>query len=118
VTHVKNLNTQEFGKAKVSLVMCRLETGRTHQIRVHLESLGNPLLGDPVYKKKSPADAAQLVFSRPGQALHATVLGIKHPSTKEDILWQAPIPQDMHDLGIRLGMTEKDLHPVWDELDD
>ena len=118
VTHVRNLNTQEFGKTKISLVMCRLETGRTHQIRVHLESLGNPLVGDPVYKKKSPADAAQLAFSRPGQALHATVLGIKHPSTKEDILWQAPIPQDMHDLGIRLGMTEKDLHPVWDELDD
>jgi hypothetical protein len=50
--------------------------------------------------------------------LHATVLGIKHPSTKEDILWQAPISEDMLDLGLRLGMTDKDLHPVWDESDD
>ena len=117
VTHVQLLQTGAFGKAKVSLVACRLETGRTHQIRVHLESLGNALLGDPVYKKKNPADASQLEFSRGGQALHAAVLGIKHPKTKAELLWQAPMPKDMKELALRLGIPSEELWPDWDSLD-
>jgi 23S rRNA pseudouridine1911/1915/1917 synthase len=82
-----------------------------------LESLGNALLGDPVYKKKNPADASQLEFSRGGQALHAAVLGIKHPKTKEELLWQAPMPDDMKDLALRLDIPAEALWPDWDSLD-
>ena len=117
VTHVELLEMGAFNKAKVSLVACRLETGRTHQIRVHLESLGNGLVGDPVYKKKNPADASILEFSRGGQALHAAVLGIKHPKTKEELLWQAPMPEDMKELALRLNVPEGALWPDWESLD-
>lgn len=117
VTHVHPLGMVEFGGAKISLIACRLETGRTHQIRVHLESLGNPLLGDPVYKKRLPVDAHQLEFTRPGQALHAAVLGIKHPKTGESMIWTAHLPKDMEDLGLALGFAKDQLWPDWDALD-
>ena len=117
VTHVQSLGTVAFGGSKVSLVACRLETGRTHQIRVHLESLGNPLLGDPVYKKRLPADADKIPFSRPGQALHAALLGINHPKTGEPMLWEARLPKDMEDLGLALGFSKEQLWPDWDTLD-
>jgi 23S rRNA pseudouridine1911/1915/1917 synthase len=117
VTHVHLLETVEFQKTKISLVMCRLETGRTHQIRVHLESLGNPLVGDPVYKKKLPGDAVGLSFARQGQALHAAVLGIDHPKTKEPMLWKAPLPLDMQQLGEDLGFSASCLWPDWESFD-
>ena len=117
VTHVHHLETVDFQKTKISLVVCRLETGRTHQIRVHLESLGNPLVGDPVYKKKLPADAAALSFARPGQALHAAVLGIEHPRTKETMIWKAPLPSDMQQLGEGLGFSTSCLWPNWESFD-
>lgn len=117
VTHIQSLGVVEFGGAKVSLVACRLETGRTHQIRVHLESLGNPLLGDPVYKKRLPADAGNLQFLRPGQALHAALLGIKHPKTGLEMLWTAQLPKDMEELGVALGFSKDQLWPDWDALD-
>ncbi|MFM9155174.1 MAG: RluA family pseudouridine synthase [Polynucleobacter victoriensis] len=117
VTHVHQLETVDFQKTKISLVMCRLETGRTHQIRVHLESLGNPLVGDPVYKKKLPTDASSLSFERPGQALHAAVLGIEHPRTKESIIWKAPLPSDMQQLGENLGFSASCLCPNWESFD-
>jgi 23S rRNA pseudouridine1911/1915/1917 synthase len=117
VTHVHHLETVDFQKTKISLVVCRLETGRTHQIRVHLESLGNPLVGDPVYKKKLPADAAALSFARPGQALHAAVLGIEHPRTKETMIWKAPLPSDMQQLGEGLGFSASCLWPNWESFD-
>jgi 23S rRNA pseudouridine1911/1915/1917 synthase len=117
VTHVHHLETVDFKKSKISLVMCRLETGRTHQIRVHLESLGNPLVGDPVYKKKLPSDGATLSFDRAGQALHAAVLGIEHPRTKQAMLWTASLPEDMQHLGERLGFSKTNLWPNWELWD-
>jgi 23S rRNA pseudouridine1911/1915/1917 synthase len=82
-------------------VTCRLETGRTPQIRVHLASKGTPCLGDPVYGSGAPAapvkaaiEAARL--SR--QALHAAVLGFRHPITGEAVRCESPLPPDMADL--------------------
>ena len=86
----------------VSLVECRLETGRTHQIRVHLAYLGHGLVGDPVYggRRKiktsalsQPSNDAIMQFSR--QALHARVLGFVHPVTSEHLRFEAPLPFDM-----------------------
>ena len=88
-----------------ALVECRLETGRTHQVRVHMASLGHPLLGDPVYgraggRHRSRLDA--LGFRR--QALHAAVLGFEHPITRRTIALQSTIPDDMQRLfsGLRV----------------
>jgi 23S rRNA pseudouridine1911/1915/1917 synthase len=76
---------ERFGDA--TLLRCRLETGRTHQIRVHLASLGHPLVGDPAYGKK-----AGMVFGR--QALHAFRLGLVHPLRREEMSWESPTPAD------------------------
>lgn len=75
--------------AACTLLRCRLETGRTHQIRVHMQSIGHPLVGDPVYsgKNKKP------VFPR--QALHAFRLSLLHPETQKTMHWQAEVPQDL-----------------------
>ena len=86
-----------------SLVECRLETGRTHQIRVHLTHLGHPLIGDPSYgrarqapRPKTPAEAVAFAaaanFSR--QALHAYVLGFQHPSLHKTMRFESPWPSD------------------------
>lgn len=82
-----------------SLLRCRLETGRTHQIRVHLHSIGHPLMGDPVYRlnnrnTKLPAEALDF----PRQALHAARLALVHPQTGETLAWQAPVPPDIAQL--------------------
>ncbi len=90
-----------------SLVECRLETGRTHQIRVHLTHLGHPLIGDPSYgrarqapRAKTPAEtvafAAAANFSR--QALHAYVLGFQHPSLHKTMRFESPWPADFAEL--------------------
>lgn len=81
-----------------SLVECRLETGRTHQIRVHMKSIGHPLLGDPLYGPKKNPYAIQ------GQALHAMVLGFVHPRSGKYMEFQAAYPEDFLKLlnGLRL----------------
>ncbi len=87
-----------------ALVECRLETGRTHQIRVHMAHIGHGLIGDPTYggrRKLSPkavgdGAAAAAAFSR--QALHAASLGFVHPVTEEVLSFDAPLPEDMADL--------------------
>ena len=82
VTHYRVL--QRF--AKYTYMECELETGRTHQIRVHMASIGHPLLGDEVYSNvKSP-------YKLEGQTLHAQVLGFRHPTTGEYIEVSAPLP--------------------------
>jgi len=83
VTHYRVL--QRF--RRFTFVECQLETGRTHQIRVHMASIGHPLLGDQVYgPAKVPFSGLQ------GQTLHAGVLGIIHPSTGEYMEFTAPLP--------------------------
>jgi 23S rRNA pseudouridine1911/1915/1917 synthase len=82
-----------------SLVECSLETGRTHQIRVHLASIGHPVIGDPVYLGRGAAralPAAARGFTR--QALHATRLALVHPVTGETMAWESPLPTDMQTL--------------------
>jgi 23S rRNA pseudouridine1911/1915/1917 synthase len=90
------------GKPIASLLACQLETGRTHQIRVHLAHIGHPLLGDSVYgphfKTKAnalgpPAQAALAALGR--QALHAYLLTIEHPATGEILSWEAGLPEDL-----------------------
>ncbi|GAE33878.1 RluA family pseudouridine synthase [Halalkalibacter akibai] len=73
-------------------VQCELETGRTHQIRVHMKYIGYPLVGDPKYGPKKNS------FDIEGQALHAAVLGFIHPRTKEELTFEVPNPTDLEDL--------------------
>lgn len=89
----------------VSLLECKLATGRTHQIRVHLAHLGHPLVGDPVYLKRLPAAAKALpvalraeLLDFPRQALHAFRLGFEHPRTGEHLSFETPPPADMQEL--------------------
>ena len=100
VTHYKVL---ERLNAKAALVECRLETGRTHQVRVHMASIGHALLGDPVYGRSPSALRALLTridFHR--QALHAAVLGFVHPATGENLRFTAKLPADLEELLVEL----------------
>ena len=83
VTHYRVL--ERFGN--YTYIECQLETGRTHQIRVHMSSIGHPILGDTVYGPAKPA------FKLEGQTLHAKVLGIVHPTTGEYMEFDAPLPE-------------------------
>ena len=92
-----------------ALVECWLETGRTHQIRVHMAHAGHGLIGDPVYggrRKLSPKaispDALERVKTFPRQALHAAVLGFKHPGSHQSLRFEAPVPPDMDQLIVSL----------------
>ena len=82
-----------------AMVECRLETGRTHQVRVHMASIGHPLLGDPVYARgrAGPRELLdRLGFTR--QALHAAYLGFIHPVTGDKLGFESPLPADMQEL--------------------
>jgi 23S rRNA pseudouridine1911/1915/1917 synthase len=98
VTHYERLATGKLDGRAVSLVRCRLETGRTHQIRVHLQSLGFALVGDQLYGKPHLAP----VFPR--QALHAYRLGLTHPASDEDMAWESALPDDIAGLLARAGI--------------
>jgi len=95
-----------------SMLSCRLETGRTHQIRVHLAHSGHPIIGDPVYLKRRPAAAkllpaavADLALDFPRQALHAEILGFSHPISGEPLHFQTAPPADFTALSATLGLT-------------
>jgi len=90
-THVEVLERHGI----VTLLSCRLETGRTHQIRVHLAAIGHPLVGDPVYGGGRSAKLPGVLRAFPRQALHAWRLGFAHPVTREDLAFEAPVPDDM-----------------------
>lgn len=93
VTHYRVL--ERFG-GRYTYIECQLETGRTHQIRVHMASIGHPILGDDVYgPKKCP-------FKLQGQTLHAGVLGFIHPSTGEYIEFKADLPEYFKELLVKL----------------
>lgn len=78
-----------------TLVHCTLHTGRTHQIRVHMEHLGYPLVGDSIYGKKQNARFAELTgYHAPRQMLHAAKLGFTHPKTNRTLVCEAPWPAD------------------------
>lgn len=110
VTHFKRLEPYGIGRAKLdgdalaSLVECRLETGRTHQIRVHMSHVGHPLVGDPFYGRpgipglKPTDDAAEKALKVIGdfkrQALHAAILGFDHPVTGEALRFETAPPKD------------------------
>lgn len=96
VTHYKVIETYK----EYSFMEFKLETGRTHQIRVHMASINHPLLGDEVYGRKNDP------FNTSGQALHAEVLGLKHPRSNKYIEVSAPIPQYMTDILNKLSKTE------------
>jgi 23S rRNA pseudouridine1911/1915/1917 synthase len=101
VTHWKRLNLLQ----DAALVECRLETGRTHQVRVHMASIGHPLLGDPVYGRPGKTHRKilnDLHFHR--QALHAAELGFIHPVTKRRLSFTSPMPPDMQELIKALGV--------------
>ncbi len=111
VTHweVKETFAGTDGRPVASLLACRLETGRTHQIRVHLAHIGHPLLGDAVYgphfKTKAshlgPESQAALAALR-RQALHAYLLVLEHPKTKEILHWESAFPEDLVHLKTKL----------------
>ena len=101
VTHWKRLELLN----DAALVECRLETGRTHQVRVHMASIGHPLVGDPVYGRGKSAHRKllnQLDFKR--QALHAAHLGFVYPVTKGRLSFDSALPSDMQELFTALGV--------------
>jgi len=101
VTHWKRLEVLR----DAALVECRLETGRTHQVRVHMASIGHPLVGDPIYSRSGKTHGKllkELGFLR--QALHAAELGFTHPVTKHKLSFSSPMPPDMQELKRGLGV--------------
>ena len=101
VTHWKRIKPLR----EAALVECQLETGRTHQVRVHMASIGHPLLGDPVYGRGKSVHRQllnQLDFHR--QALHAAGLGFTHPVTKARLSFDSALPSDMQELFTALGV--------------
>jgi 23S rRNA pseudouridine1911/1915/1917 synthase len=102
LTHYRTLRAWQ---TSVTLLECRLATGRTHQIRVHLASVGHPIVGDPLYLRRIPAAARllpaplrQTLLDFPRQALHAARLGFAHPVTNRPLAFETPPPSDFQAL--------------------
>jgi len=108
-THFRRVDTAIWQRQPVTAIHCDLETGRTHQIRVHCAHIGHPLLGDPVYGR---ARGKRSVTPLPGefarQALHAWRLGLIHPKTGRTMQWRADVPEDIAALSAALGLGRDD----------
>ena len=87
VTHYEVIDEEEINNIKISKVKCTLETGRTHQIRVHMAYIGHPLLGDDLYGGNTS------LINR--QALHSSKISFIHPITKQAVNYEAPLPNDL-----------------------
>lgn len=98
ITHFKVLNRYTTSKASYTLLEIRIDTGRTHQIRVHMAEIGHPVIGDMVYSN------GKNEFGIEGQCLHAKKLEIKHPVTKKDMIFEAPLPEYFENL---INLLEK-----------
>ena len=98
VTHV----AVEKLLAGYTLLSCRLETGRTHQIRIHLAELGHPVCGERVYNRRAGVEPIRDESGAPRLALHAAELGFMHPLTEEAMRWEMPMPDDLRVLLDRL----------------
>ncbi len=105
---VERIFADSRGRGIAALVSCRLETGRTHQVRVHMAHRGHPLIGDPVYggRRRLPrnldAKTRRFVEEFPRQALHAAVLGFVHPASGRPMRFESPLPADLCALRDRL----------------
>lgn len=110
-TRYARIATAEDGAARLSWIACRLDTGRTHQIRVHMEHLRHPLVGDPVYRRGLPGrdDDPQSWRGFPRQALHASRLGLLHPVSGVACEWFRPPPADLAALMGGLGFAPLDV---------
>jgi 23S rRNA pseudouridine1911/1915/1917 synthase len=111
ITHYRTLakysrpDAHGMDKPVAALVACRLETGRTHQLRVHMAHIGHPVIGDPLYATgfsnrvaALPENARSAILSLHGQALHAATLGIEHPATGAYLSFTSDLPEDMRDV--------------------
>jgi len=111
-THYRRIATVDSDGRAFSWLACRLDTGRTHQIRVHLEHLGHPLVGDPLYRRGRPSPAGDAPspswagFAR--QALHACRLGLLHPASGVPMQWFRAPPADLRSLMKALGFGRSD----------
>jgi 23S rRNA pseudouridine1911/1915/1917 synthase len=103
VTHVKVV--ERLGP--YTLVECRLETGRTHQVRIHLGESGTPLCGERIYDRPLNGKPLPDSSGAPRLALHAATLGLEHPKTGKRMSWKSPLPHDLAALVVRLRKRQK-----------
>ena len=108
-THLPNVGKEAITHVSVedrltsyTLLSCRLETGRTHQIRIHLSEAGHPVCGDKVYVKRPNGEVFDDKSDAPRLALHATELGFTHPATAAELHWSMPLPGDLQKFVERL----------------
>ena len=110
-TFYQSLGFWKFNNKPYSIVVCQLESGRTHQIRVHMQHRGYPLVGDPLYGDKKGTRSSIVhgveVFNR--QALHAYQLGLIHPRTGDYMSWQVELPEDFMRLLNEMGVEDMPL---------
>ena len=112
ITNYKTIEIFENDKTPtLSLVECRLETGRTHQIRVHMTHMGNSIMGDGKYKKKYKklknidTNLENLIYKLDRQFLHAQTLGFNHPKTNEEMIFTSILPQELENILLLLRNT-------------
>jgi len=114
ITNYKTIEIFENDRTPtLSLVECRLETGRTHQIRVHMTHMGNSIMGDGKYKKKYKklknidTNLENLIYKLDRQFLHAQTLGFTHPKTKKEMIFTSILPQELENILAMLRNTSK-----------